>query len=437
MNRAEIEKSLKRFLKKKVAYTLSVLVSFLITGGLSFGAEVTSKEIIGTQKVILNKIKIERKKITEKLIKNKEALKDSELELNFLIKEADFYSQPLHPSYGFSIIGNRSIEDKSGKDWKGSLRKNTSMDMRRSLFDESLGKKQGSNLSSGWINMDDNYSLNTNVYDAVSKLFILPVVKPPVIIEPTVPTISFTVPTPPTIIAINNPTIATINLPTITVNPISPTLPSLPSQMPSPNAPGNINISVNEPNINVEIGEIEVVGPGELTIPELDTPNIVVSLNPVVPPAIILPDPIVESPRSPTAPDFTIFISGGRIYQELGRAGINYFDPNRYVPLTSAEAGYGTTANLASGQIRRQTDVNLSVFDFVNLSSGTSSKGKIFSYRGGDGVAYTGYENVVVGTTFTERAATYVDGQPILGSVPVPGYVAGSILPTKIGRAHV
>ena len=41
MGKRNIEKSLKRFLKRKISYTFALWVVFMITGGIAFGAPVT------------------------------------------------------------------------------------------------------------------------------------------------------------------------------------------------------------------------------------------------------------------------------------------------------------------------------------------------------------------------------------------------------------
>ena len=38
MRKNDIEKSLKRFLKRRVSYSFSLLIAFMITGGIALGA---------------------------------------------------------------------------------------------------------------------------------------------------------------------------------------------------------------------------------------------------------------------------------------------------------------------------------------------------------------------------------------------------------------
>ncbi len=151
--------------------------------------------------------------------------------------------------------------------------------------------------------MNSNYHLNTHVYDAEAKLFILPVVKAPVVIEPTVPNVTFTVPAAPTVIPVTSPSIASINVGAVNITAptvVTPTV-TLPT---APVAPGDITVTVNEPNINVSIGAINVAGPGALNIPTLSTPTLNITVPVNLPPRVEDPNPVVTTPDSPAAPNF-------------------------------------------------------------------------------------------------------------------------------------
>ena len=89
MNKQEIEKSLKRYLKKRISYTFSLLIAFLITGGFATASELN-------QKVLLSRIKEDREKLEKMLQENykkEAALQKENLDL---LKEADFYVKPLN-----------------------------------------------------------------------------------------------------------------------------------------------------------------------------------------------------------------------------------------------------------------------------------------------------------------------------------------------------
>ena len=67
MKKTDIEKSVKRFFKRKVSYSISLLIVFMITGGISLGARITTEEIQETKKDILTKIQAEREEIKRKI----------------------------------------------------------------------------------------------------------------------------------------------------------------------------------------------------------------------------------------------------------------------------------------------------------------------------------------------------------------------------------
>ncbi|WP_035933508.1 autotransporter-associated N-terminal domain-containing protein, partial [Fusobacterium necrophorum] len=67
MKKSEMEKTLKRYLKRKIRYSFSFLIAFLITGTFSFASELSRKEL-------LLRIKIEREKLEEMLRENERSL---------------------------------------------------------------------------------------------------------------------------------------------------------------------------------------------------------------------------------------------------------------------------------------------------------------------------------------------------------------------------
>ena len=465
MKRGEIEKSLKRFLKRRVSYSFSLLIAFMITGGISFGAGITAEDIQETKSDLLTRIQLEKEEIQRKLLENQGRLKALNLDSRVLLKEADFYSKPTEPAYGFTMIGGYKKADSVDKDWKGSVRNDTPMDKMRKRFNEVHGNsseagekgtllgaaqythnsKTGGYMSSGWVNMNSSYHLNTNVYDAEAKLFILPVVKAPVVIEPTVPNVTFTVPAAPTVIPVTSPAIASINVGAVNVTAptvVTPTV-TLPT---APTAPGDITVTVNEPNINVSIGAINVAGPGALNIPNLVTPNIVISLNPVAPPSIIPPSPSVSTPIAPSAPTFTSYVAPGGTWLNMsgeggpvghGLRGYNNFNSNVLAASTTALQSNGTAGNLAIGQVRRLTDTAMPLFGGMNLSGNGAVRGEIYAYRDASG-AKTGYKNITSTTSVAAYTPYYYSAThggsflAITGSAQRPGYTPGTVLSAEI-----
>ena len=77
----------------------------MITGGIAAGAGITAEEIYETKGELLRKIQREREEIKQKLLENDSKLKALNLDSRILLKEADFYSKPVEPAYGFTMIG--------------------------------------------------------------------------------------------------------------------------------------------------------------------------------------------------------------------------------------------------------------------------------------------------------------------------------------------
>ncbi|SQJ03172.1 Uncharacterised protein [Fusobacterium ulcerans] len=430
MRKNDIEKSLKRFLKRRVSYSFSLLIAFMITGGIALGAGITAEEIHETKGDLLIKIQEEREAIKQKLLENQSKMKTLNLDSRILLKEADFYSKPTAPAYGFSMIGGFKKADSVSKDWKGSVRGDTSMDKLRKRFNEvhgnsSVAGEKGTLLgaaqythnnktsgyaSSGWINMNGNYHSNTNVYDAEAKLFILPVVKAPVVIEPTVPNVAFTVPTAPTVIPVTSPAIASITVGAVNVTAptvVTPTV-SLPT---TPTAPGDIRVTVNEPNINVNIGAINVAGPGVLNIPTLSTPVLNISVPINLPPRVEDPNPVVTTPDSPAAPNFEVYVRkrGNWLYGVSANgttSGFNNFDRRikRWVGINN-------------------TNTSINDAPFFNISNtiyGNGSTSEIVATTAPDGTVTNEYRNIATNVGIGSAVPTNAWFSP--GTVSVSPY---------------
>lgn len=434
MKKGDIEKSLKRFLKRKVSYSFSLLIAFMITGGISFGEGITAEDIQESKNDLLTRIQLEKEEIQKKILENQGKLKALNLDSRVLLKEADFYSKPTAPAYGFTIIGGYTKADSVDKGWQGSVRNDTPMDKLRKRFNEVHGNsseagekgtllgaaqytynnKNGGYLSSGWINMNGNYHLNTNVYDAEAKLFILPVVKVPVVIEPTVPNVSFTVPAAPTVIPVTSPAIASINVGTINVptpTVVTPTV-TLPT---APTAPGDITVTVNEPNINVSIGAINVAGPGTLNIPTLSTPTLNITVPVNLPPRVEDPNPVVTTPDSPAAPSFNVYVRkrGNWLYGVSANGttlGFNNFDRRikRWVGINN-------------------TNISINDAPFFNTSNtiyGNGTTSEVVATTASDGTVTNKYTNIATNVGFGSSIPTNAWFAPGVVSVSPYGFTA-------------
>ena len=438
MNKYEIEKSLKRYLKKKISYTFSLLVAFLITGGISNAESLTQEEL-------LSRVSSQREKL-ERL------LKDNQREINILqkdnlalLKEADYYTKPAYGSLFTLNYFNRQTKSVE-KEWKPSVGEATEYDALREDFNSKATSTEitkgrntlaeaiqytnkSNNRSSGWLNSNTNYSNNMNAYDVEAKLFILPVVKAPEITTPTAPTVSFTVPTAPTELNISAPSLINVNIGAINVN--TPNI-----NVPTVNAPATITaptmqeVTVNEPNISVAIGAINVAAPTVATVPGLTAPTVTVNMTTAIPSGIEVPNPTVTAPSAPEAPNFTAFSRGrgnwlGGFSFKAGRMDWN--------PLLKAwEIGNATPRSI---DINSQPIFN--VGSAILSGAGKTSGSVINAYTAADGTVFNNYTNIkssvtVAGGYPTDQYGSY----PLTETSPVPiqGMNAGSYYSASDGR---
>ena len=300
MNKQEVEKSLKRYLKKRISYTFSLLIAFLITGGFATASELN-------QEVLLSRIKEDREKLEKMLQENykkEAALQKEDLDI---LKEADFYVKPQNGTL-FSMLYFSKKSKNVAKEWQGSVRTPTERDSIREKFnalqtgDNNLsiaGKysANSNNLSSGWINNNTNYGGTANAYDVEAKLFILPVVKAPIVNTPTAPVVSFTPPVAQQELNIATPRKINVQMGAITVTAPTVTAPTV-SAPATITAPTLATVKVNEPNIAINIGSINVSGPVGLTLPSLTTPTVNVNT------AVVTPEGIKPPELEVTPPDF-------------------------------------------------------------------------------------------------------------------------------------
>ena len=312
MNKHEIEKSLKRFLKRRLSYTLSLLISFLITGGFAVASELNKEELLSR----INEDRVKLEQMLKENQKKREELQKNQLEL---LKEADFYVKPEKASLFSMLYFNKNMKNVN-IEWQGSDRNATDHDSERDKFnslqkgDNQLSEAgryglRSSKLSSGWVNKNTNYGNNANAYDVESKLFILPVVKAPVVNTPTAPNVTFTPPTAQQELKIVTPAKINIQMGTITVTAPTVTAPTVtvPSTI---TAPTLASVTVNEPNVAINIGNINVAGPTGLTLPSLTPPTVNVTTSVLIPEGIKTPELNVNPPESPAAPNFEVFSRG-------------------------------------------------------------------------------------------------------------------------------
>ncbi|AVQ28937.1 autotransporter-associated N-terminal domain-containing protein [Fusobacterium ulcerans] len=277
MRKGDIEKSLKRFLKRKVSYSLSLLIAFMITGGISLGAGITAEEIQETKGDLLTRIQTEREEIKRKIAENERLIKEYNSDFVELVRKGDFYSKPLFNStqifFTYQYLDNGKMKDRTDKEFAETI----------DAINKHYGTKSGRSLlrSTGNIGKDKIMSGNGVAVDTEVFRETIEVGANIVPVEPILPEINKTIN-----ITVGVPTIGgipTITAPTI-VAPTAPTAITTPTiNVTTPGAVASINVtapSVPTPTV-----------PGDKTIvkPTVAIPNAV--------------DPtMVVAPTAPTAP---------------------------------------------------------------------------------------------------------------------------------------
>ena len=125
MKKTDIEKSLKRFLKRKVSYSLSLLIAFMITGGISIGAEITAEEIQENKGDLLSRIQTEREEIKRKIAENERLIKEYNSNFVELVRKGDFYSKPLFNStqvfFSYQHLDSGKMKDVTDKEFSETI----------------------------------------------------------------------------------------------------------------------------------------------------------------------------------------------------------------------------------------------------------------------------------------------------------------------------
>ncbi|MGF6907699.1 autotransporter-associated N-terminal domain-containing protein, partial [Fusobacterium sp. PH5-44] len=117
------EKSLKSFLKrKKIGYTASLLIAFLITGGIGLGSSTLSLQAAQSQEELLANIEAQKSEIILLLEENEKRLKELKGDQYELIRKGNFYSKPIYESEMilFPIVVEHSgkMKDKTRSEFK-------------------------------------------------------------------------------------------------------------------------------------------------------------------------------------------------------------------------------------------------------------------------------------------------------------------------------
>ena len=255
MRKGDIEKSLKRFLKRKVSYSLSLLIAFMITGGISLGAGITAEEIQETKSDLFTKIQTEREEIKSKIAENERLIKEYNSDFVELVRKGDFYSKPLFNStqvfLSYQYLDTGKMKDRTEKEFKETI----------DAINEHYGTTTGRSLlrSSGNIGKDKIMAGNGVAVDNEVFRETIEVganIKP---IEPELPIIN-----PSVSVSVSAPTVNLGALPG-TVSPTMPTMPTVTAPVVAvPTPPSGVSVSVTTP------GAVDKI---TVTAPTITTPT--------------------------------------------------------------------------------------------------------------------------------------------------------------------
>ena len=294
MRKNDIEKSLKRFLKRKVSYSLSLLIAFMITGGISLGAGITAEEIQETKSDLLTRIQTEREEIRRKIEENERLIKEYNSDFVELVRKGDFYSKPLFNStqifFTYQYLDNGKMKDRTDKEFAETI----------DAINKHYGTKSGRSLlrSTGNIGKDkimagNGVAVDTEVFRETIEVGAnikpiepeLPIINPSISVNVSAPivnlgalpgTVSPTMPTMPTITAPivsipSTPTGVSVSVATpAAVDKITVTAPTVTT----PTTPGDKNINVSAPATPTGFEPTTVTAPTAPTIPVIVPPTI-------------------------------------------------------------------------------------------------------------------------------------------------------------------
>ncbi|WP_462425965.1 autotransporter-associated N-terminal domain-containing protein [Fusobacterium varium] len=306
MRKGDIEKSLKRFLKRKVSYSLSLLIAFMITGGISLGAGITAEEIQETKGDLLTKIQAEREEIKRKIAENERMIKEYNSDFVELVRKGDFYSKPLFNStqvfLSYQYLDNGKMKDRTDKEFSETI----------DAINKHYGTKSGRSLlrATGNIGKDkimsgNGVAVDTEVFRETIEVGAnikpihpsLPLVNPSVSVNVSAPTVNLGA-LPGTV----SPTI--VGVPTISAPSIS-----------APSAPTGVSVSVSTPSA---VAAISVTAP-TITTPTAPSDKTITVLAPIAPdgytPSVI---PVPGKPIAPPTPTILLFTPYDIVFNGTG-----------------------------------------------------------------------------------------------------------------------
>ena len=342
MKKIDIEKSLKRFLKRKVSYSLSLLITFMITGGISLSAGIATEEIQETKGDLLTKIQAEREEIKRKIAENERLIKEYNSNFVELVRKGDFYSKPLFNStqvfFSYQHLDSGKMKDVTDKEFSETI----------DAINKHYGTRSGRSIlkSTGNIGKDklmagNGVAVDTEVFRETIEIGAN--IKP---VEPVLPEIN----------------------PNVSVNVSAPivTLSGL---------PGTIELEVEG------INEITPVNPGPISKPK--EVNVNVSTPSAIDKVVVTP-PKVEAPVAPTEKNLTVSAPtapGGYEPSYISVPGkplapttpeISLFTPFN-ISFSGTGFGQGTGKSVPTSNIVMQNFERYNTTEEVIISAGTGT----------------------------------------------------------------
>ena len=278
MKKSDIEKSLKRFLKRKIGYSLSLLIAFLITGEISLSAGITAEDIQETKSDLLIKIQTEREEIKRKIAENEKLIKEYNSNFVELLRKGNFYSKPTFKStqlfFTYQYLDNGKMKNRTNKEFSETI------NAVNKYYKTSKSKGTAKVLEGNGFAVDDTVFRETIEVGANIKLIQpdLPTVTPNISVTASAPKVNLGA-LPKTI----NPAVASVS--TVTAPVIA-----------APTPPGGVSITVSTPSA---VEKITVTAP-VITAPMAPTEKNVKISNPTLPEGY---DPtIIKLPAAPSLP---------------------------------------------------------------------------------------------------------------------------------------
>ncbi|MHD0318791.1 autotransporter-associated N-terminal domain-containing protein [Fusobacterium sp. THCT1E2] len=405
MRKGDIEKSLKRFLKRKVSYSFALLIAFMITGGISLGAEITAEEIQESKGDLLSRIQTEREEIKRKIAENERLIKEYNSNFVELVRKGDFYSKPLFNStqvfFSYQHLDSGKMKDVTDKEFSETI----------DAINKHYGTRSGRSIlkSTGNIGKDkliagNGVAVDTEVFRETIEVGanikpvepVLPEINPNVSVNVSAPTItlgglpSTVAPIVGGIGTITAPTLGTIIPPSeVSVSVATPAaVDKITVSVPvvtTPVTPAEKNITVSAPTAPGGFTPTAVTAP---TAPEAPT------VAGVTIPTIIIPN--LQSPSSGNSDGSWAWNTGGEnglISQVIATSGDFIFTTGgsgSYDDFTAGVTGY--TATAASGY---NVSVNNATYGPELVSGSKAGMYRIIGSR---------YSSFGVGTTITINA---------------------------------